>query len=93
MRRVEKYRPKSLTEIVGQEKALVQIERLLQRGIGGRALLFEGPPAPSGRHRMVRMTNETPKEIFRKFPAVAVFSADYVDETAGPHYKRAVRIP
>lgn len=43
MRLVEKYRPRKLSEVVGQEKAVAQIERLLKRGIGGRALLFEGP--------------------------------------------------
>ncbi|KPL05704.1 hypothetical protein AMJ85_11095 [candidate division BRC1 bacterium SM23_51] len=43
MRLVEKYRPKTFSDIIGQEKAVARIEALLKRGIGGRALLFEGP--------------------------------------------------
>lgn len=43
MRLVEKYRPKSCDDVIGQAGAIAQIDALLERGIGGRALLFEGP--------------------------------------------------
>jgi DNA polymerase III gamma/tau subunit len=43
MRLVEKYRPARLEDVIGQEKAIAQLRRILKRGIGGRALLFEGP--------------------------------------------------
>ena len=33
----EQYRPRSLDEVVGQEKAIETIMRLLNRGWGGRA--------------------------------------------------------
>jgi DNA polymerase-3 subunit gamma/tau len=38
----EQYRPSNWTEVVGQEKALVQIEALRPRGFGGRAYWISG---------------------------------------------------
>ena len=43
MRLVEKYRPKRFADLVGQDKAITQLRTLISRGIGGRALLLEGP--------------------------------------------------
>jgi len=43
MRLVEKYRPKRFADLIGQTKAIAQIQALVRRGVGGRALLFEGP--------------------------------------------------
>lgn len=38
----EKYRPKSFDEVVGQSKAMKKIRTLLERGVGGRAILLTG---------------------------------------------------
>ena len=38
----EKYRPKTLDQIIGQDKAVKTIKRLSERGIGGRALWISG---------------------------------------------------
>ena len=38
----EKYRPKELSEIVGQDKAVYQIRQVLRRGWGGRAWWIAG---------------------------------------------------
>ena len=38
----EQYRPKSWAELLGQPKALTQLENLRKRGLGGRAILISG---------------------------------------------------
>jgi len=38
----EKYRPRSLSEIIGQPKIVSQVERLAQRGLGGKAYWISG---------------------------------------------------
>ena len=38
----EKYRPKVLDQVIGQDKAVKIIKRLSERGIGGRALWLSG---------------------------------------------------
>lgn len=38
----EQYRPKTLSAIIGQPKAVKTIERLIGRGIGGRAIWLSG---------------------------------------------------
>lgn len=38
----EQYRPKSWTEVIGQDKAIQQIETLKRRGLGGRAYWISG---------------------------------------------------
>lgn len=43
MRLYEKYRPKSLDEIVGQPKAVDQARRIIERGAGGNAIWISGP--------------------------------------------------
>ena len=41
----EKYRPRRLSEMVGQPQAVAEIEHFIRRGkIGGRAFWFQGPP-------------------------------------------------
>ncbi len=39
----ERYRPRSLDEVVGQPKAVATIRRFLERGLGGRAFFVSGP--------------------------------------------------
>lgn len=43
MRLFEKYRPKSLDEVVGQDKAVATVRRIIDRGAGGRAVWLAGP--------------------------------------------------
>jgi len=38
----EKYRPRTLADVVGQPKAVAAVERIGQRGIGGRAFWVSG---------------------------------------------------
>ena len=42
MKLFEQYRPKALDNVLGQDKAVKTIERLIERGIGGRALWISG---------------------------------------------------
>ncbi len=42
MQLYEKYRPKTLDGVIGNSKAIKTIQRLLERGIGGRALWISG---------------------------------------------------
>jgi len=42
MQLYEKYRPKKLGGVLGQSKAVKKIERLLERGWGGRAYWISG---------------------------------------------------
>jgi len=42
MKLFEQYRPKALEDVLGQDKAVKTIKRLIERGIGGRALWISG---------------------------------------------------
>ena len=42
MRLYEKYRPAALAEVLGQDKAVTRIGRMLESGIGGRAFWLSG---------------------------------------------------
>ena len=42
MQLYEKYRPKTLEAVIGQDKAVKTIQRLIKRGIGGRAFWLSG---------------------------------------------------
>ena len=42
MQLYEKYRPKTLNQVVGQDKAIKTVKRITERGIGGRALWISG---------------------------------------------------
>lgn len=43
MKLVEKYRPQEWGDVIGQDKALDQIDRLRARGLGARAIWLSGP--------------------------------------------------
>ncbi len=42
MKLFEKYRPKALDDVLGQDKAVKTIKRLVERGLGGHALWISG---------------------------------------------------
>jgi replication-associated recombination protein RarA len=50
----EKYRPRTLEEVVGQDRAVAQVRALLARGIGGRAVWLSGPSG-SGKTTLARI--------------------------------------
>lgn len=50
----EAYRPKTLDEVVGQDKAIAEIRRVLARGWGGRAWWITGPSG-SGKSTLARI--------------------------------------
>lgn len=43
MQLYDKVRPKTLDGVVGQDKAVAQCRRIIQMGVGGRAVWFSGP--------------------------------------------------
>ena len=43
MRLYEKYRPKTIDDVVGQPKACEQVRRMIAQGVGGRAVWISGP--------------------------------------------------
>lgn len=51
---VEKYRPKTLDEVVGQDKTVARLRSLFERGIGGRAFWLSGPTG-SGKTTLARI--------------------------------------
>jgi replication-associated recombination protein RarA len=54
MNLAEKYRPRSLDELVGQSAAVEQVRRVLARGWGGRAWWITGPSG-SGKTTLARI--------------------------------------
>jgi replication-associated recombination protein RarA len=43
MRLFEKYRPSTLADVVGNDKAVAQVRRMVESGVGGRAFWISGP--------------------------------------------------
>lgn len=39
----DKYRPSRLDDVIGQPKAVALVQRVLSRGVGGRAIFIDGP--------------------------------------------------
>src|SRR5688500_9284100 len=69
----EQYRPKSWTEVVGQQKALEQIARLRERGgLSGRAFFLRGPSG-SGKTTIARLIAD---EIAEPWNTVEANAAD-----------------
>lgn len=54
MRLYEKYRPKSIDDVVGQPKACEQARRIIARGAGGQAIWISGPSG-SGKTTIARI--------------------------------------
>jgi replication-associated recombination protein RarA len=50
----EKYRPRVLSEVVGQDRACAVVRRLVDQGVGGRAVWFSGPSG-SGKTTLARI--------------------------------------
>ena len=59
MQLAEKYRPKALAEIVGQDKACATVQRFIDRGeLGGRAYWVQGPSG-TGKTTLARIIANT----------------------------------
>ena len=54
MRLYEKYRPKTIDDVVGQPKACEQARRIIERGAGGNAIWISGPSG-SGKTTLARI--------------------------------------
>jgi len=81
MRLVEKYRPMTLDDVVGQAEAKQTIRALLNRGIGGRALLLEGPSGV-GKTTMALVIARTlglvrPKGTYQSLAAGSSFAVQF----------------
>ncbi len=74
----EKYRPRSFQEVLGQEKAVKTLERLLERSWGGQAFWLSGPSG-TGKTTIARIIAETGADelCIREFD-----SADKLDAAA-----------
>jgi len=81
VRLVEKYRPMTLDDIVGQDEAKAAVRALLKRGIGGRALLLEGPSGVGKTTmaiviaRMLELVR--PKETYQSLAAGSSFAVQF----------------
>ena len=59
----EKYRPTTYAEVVGQDKAIMKINQLKQRGIGGRAYWITGISG-SGKTTLARIISNEVADQF-----------------------------
>lgn len=75
----EKYRPKALSDVVGQAKAVAQIQSILDRGgFGGRALWLTGPSG-TGKTTLARIVASSMADDFN---VVEFDSGDDIDAEA-----------
>jgi replication-associated recombination protein RarA len=82
MRLFEKYRPKSLEEVVGQPKGVGQVRSLLERGgAGGKAFWISGPSG-SGKTTLARIIAATIADPFftREYAAADELTTAELDE-------------
>jgi replication-associated recombination protein RarA len=63
MRLFEKHRPRSLEEVVGQERAVSTVRRLIDRGVGGSAVWLSGPSG-AGNTTLARIIAESVADPF-----------------------------
>jgi DNA polymerase-3 subunit gamma/tau len=54
MQLVEKYRPRTWSDVVGQDKVVAKLKALAERGLGGRAFWISGPSG-AGKSTIARL--------------------------------------
>ena len=76
----EKYRPRTLDEVIGQDKAVTQARRLLESGCGGRAVYIAGPTG-SGKTTVARILAGTLADewLTMEYDSADDFKADEVE--------------
>jgi len=78
MQLYEKYRPKSLDDVIGQPKAVQVIKRLIQNGVGGRCFWISGASG-TGKTTLARIIAD---HIADKFYVQEFDSADQLSVSA-----------
>lgn len=81
MQLYEQYRPKTLDQVVGQDKAVKTIKRLSGRGFGGRALWFSGISG-SGKTTLARIVADSIADEFyiNEFDSADSLSVSAIDK-------------
>ena len=76
----EKYRPRDLDSVVGQDKAVAVVRSLLARGIGGRAVWLSGPSG-TGKTTLARIIagNIADDWMIREYDAGADLTSSELD--------------
>lgn len=81
MRLYEKYRPKTIDDVVGQNKACEQVRRMIGQGVGGRAIWISGQTG-CGKTTLAHIlaSSHCGKEGVREFDTADDFDADAIAE-------------
>lgn len=81
MRLFEKYRPQTLDDVVGQDKAVAIIRRGIARGLGGQALWLSGPSG-SGKTTLARIAARSIADdwMIREYDSADQLTAGELDE-------------
>lgn len=77
----EKYRPRTLDDVVGQDKAVAVVRSLLSRGVGGRALWLSGPSG-TGKTTLARIIAAEVADdwMIREYDSADALTASEVDD-------------